>query len=750
MKILFLCTAHNSLSQRLYLALSPAHDVTVEYALSDDVMISAVALARPDIIVCPFLTTLVPQQIYDNYLTLIVHPGPPRDAGPSAIDWVIMGDDGTTDDPTHLLKALDTGPCNPGRSHWGVTVLQAIEHFDAGPVWAFEQFPINIDDIGLTKSELYRGQVTQAAVKATMAAISRVHQAAVPDRVNARRPSLFDIGLKINTLVISPRLSARGEYERLSVSESLPFQGGRTHERPLLKAADREFDLSRHTARQVSRRIRCADSQPGVLSKVFGGSLYIYGGAIEEDITTLPQHPVTVGAATILAARNGAVCVATCDGKGVWINHTRRPRSKTDRALWPKVPATSGLVELGMLSAAAVQQLDSPLATNWCRNKTQTFQEVWIDFTISEHGDKIAQVHFDFYNGAMSTMQCIQLIEAMDYILAQTTAEEPIRAVILMGGTYFSNGIALNVIEAAGDSSAESWLNINRINDIIYYLLHEFPVRKILTFASIRGNAAAGGVALAAACDFVMAGSEVVLNPAYRAVGLSGSEFHTLSYTGRCGKPTATQILREMLPMSPLKARAIGLVDFVYPGTGKKLEEHIIAHVGMMASNPYLRGGFWKANVDLSPASLARARALELGEMCKDFWSQRASRYHSRRFDFVRKIKAQQTPLRFAKHRRMPGRHDEEELDSFDDVAHFEKVARQAMEDDNERVQSRKMSRHESVALVAPSDVVRVAFPAAGSPRVPKEMLFSCYYQPVEVPLTPPMSPMEERSSILG
>jgi len=77
MKILFFCTAHNSLSQRLYLALSASHNVTIELAISEEAMISAVALARPELIICPFLTTFVPKQIYETYLTLIIHPGPP-------------------------------------------------------------------------------------------------------------------------------------------------------------------------------------------------------------------------------------------------------------------------------------------------------------------------------------------------------------------------------------------------------------------------------------------------------------------------------------------------------------------------------------------------------------------------------------------------------------------------------------------------------------------------------------------------
>ncbi len=77
MRILFLCTAHNSLSQRLHSVLSLYHYVTVEYALSEQLMIEAAELANPDLIICPFLTTRVPRDVYSKYLTLIVHPGPP-------------------------------------------------------------------------------------------------------------------------------------------------------------------------------------------------------------------------------------------------------------------------------------------------------------------------------------------------------------------------------------------------------------------------------------------------------------------------------------------------------------------------------------------------------------------------------------------------------------------------------------------------------------------------------------------------
>lgn len=230
---------------------------------------------------------------------------------------------------------------------------------------------------------------------------------------------------------------------------------------------------------------------------------------------------------------------------------------------------------------------------------------------------RTAYVYFDFYNGAMATDQCSHLIEAFDHVLSQSTSSSPVQAVVLMGGAYFSNGIALNVIEAAVDPAMESWLNINRIDDVVQYLLQDFPSRNILTIAAIRGNAAAGGVALAAACDIVIAGHKVVLNPAYRALGLYGSEYHTISYRGRCGQTNANKILRSMTPISPLQAQQIGLVDYVFPGTGAALDDYIRTHIAFLLKPGIITQGVWKRNINLSSATLARARAHELGKLNK-------------------------------------------------------------------------------------------------------------------------------------
>ncbi|THZ91114.1 ClpP/crotonase [Aureobasidium pullulans] len=294
----------------------------------------------------------------------------------------------------------------------------------------------------------------------------------------------------------------------------------------------------------------------------------------------------------------------------------------------------------------------------------------------------------------------------------------PLSAMVLLGGSYFSNGIHLNVIEAAPDSAYESWANINAMNDVVLLVLQDFAAKNIMTVAALRGNAAAGGVALAAAADLVIAGENVVMNPAYRTLGLFGSEYHTVSYYGRVGYDVGRHLLRDMLPVSAQQARDIGLVDIVLPGYGDALDTAIHTHVSNLISSNQ-KPGQWKSKLDLSPTALAFARMQELGEMAKDFWSARSLRYHSRRRDFVRKIKASKTPLRFAVHRRKVGEYDEEETDSFDMIETFAMLLRKGQE----------VALQESIEALK-AQARRASTPGTGSEMEKRklELMFECYY----------------------
>ena len=105
MRVLFLVSAHNSLSQSASIALTElGHDVSVAVVDSPDDMRMAVANDRPELIVGPFLKKFIPESIWSNHSCLIVHPGPMGDRGPSSLDWAI----------------------SEGATEWGVTVLEAV------------------------------------------------------------------------------------------------------------------------------------------------------------------------------------------------------------------------------------------------------------------------------------------------------------------------------------------------------------------------------------------------------------------------------------------------------------------------------------------------------------------------------------------------------------------------------------------------------------------------------------------------
>ena len=81
-KILLMVSALNGLSQRVLCAIERAgHDTAVHIAESGADMRDAVLSRQPDLILCPFLKAKVPQDVWQRWLTIIIHPGPVGDRG---------------------------------------------------------------------------------------------------------------------------------------------------------------------------------------------------------------------------------------------------------------------------------------------------------------------------------------------------------------------------------------------------------------------------------------------------------------------------------------------------------------------------------------------------------------------------------------------------------------------------------------------------------------------------------------------
>lgn len=148
MRVLFYCYRFNSLSQRLYCELTErGHEVSVELDVHPELMIEAAELYRPDLIIAPFLRRKIPSEVWRRYRTLVIHPGPPGDRGPSALDWAILRNE----------------------RRWGVALIEATEEYDAGDVWAWREFPMRF----ARKSSLYRNEVTERAVECVLEAMGK-------------------------------------------------------------------------------------------------------------------------------------------------------------------------------------------------------------------------------------------------------------------------------------------------------------------------------------------------------------------------------------------------------------------------------------------------------------------------------------------------------------------------------------------------------------------------------------------------
>jgi putative two-component system hydrogenase maturation factor HypX/HoxX len=468
---------------------------------------------------------------------------------------------------------------------WGVTALQAAAEMDAGAIWATSNFKVR----PVAKSGTYAIEVTEAAVDVVLQTIERFQSAGfVPESLDYSKPDV---------------------YGRL---------------RPLMKQSDRRIDWLTDTTAAIIDKINAADGCPGVLDVIGGEEFYLYGACYEDRLRGTPGQ--------LLAQCHGAVCRASVDG-ALWISLLKSKDGNGSAAHF-KLPAAAVLGERAKSLPETVAQLYA--------DGERTFREIWYE----EH-NAVGYLHFDFYNGAMSTGQCLRLRDAF-----LEACDRPTKAIVLMGGrSCWSNGVHLNVIEAAPDPAEESWHNINAIDDLIHAIL---VTTSKITVAAVHGNAGAGGVPLALACDKVYVRTGAVFNPHYKSMGLYGSEYWTYSLTKRVGKAKAVEITDGCKAMGMQEAERIGLIDAKIHGRFERFDGQIkniaesLAHGGnfqqMLQRKQLCR------NRDEFIKPLASYRKAELQRMWENFFAPE-SIYHSARKQFVFKKAATETPLRLARHR---------------------------------------------------------------------------------------------------
>lgn len=251
MKVLVLSSAFSGLTQRVLRELALLGHLVEQHCDPDEaVLLRQIERFSPDLIICPFLTWRIPEQVWRQHRCLVVHPGIEGDRGPSSLDWAISSE----------------------RDKWGVTLLQAAAEMDAGDIWGVRSFTMRPG----SKLSTYKREVSTAAVELIKQALHDVE-----DRS------------------FSPW---RLDYSNSEVEGQLL---------PAMRQADRRINWQTDNTRKVIAKINAADTSPGVAHEIRGENretfvIYLYGAVAEPTLRGQPGELISV--------HDGAACYATLDG----------------------------------------------------------------------------------------------------------------------------------------------------------------------------------------------------------------------------------------------------------------------------------------------------------------------------------------------------------------------------------------------------------------------------------------------------
>lgn len=624
MLILLISSAYNSLTQRTHMLLQRlGHRVAVELTASLPAAQREKQLTRqyrhwqPELTLCPFLTTAIPREIYDEQRTFICHPGPLGDRGPSALDRCLL----------------------TRRRIFGTTLLLAEAEMDAGAAYSSVNYRVPQSDAArsVTKSSLYRREAADAALLGVQELLQKWQW--------QRHQGLHLVPHVWSAGSANGNESANGDAPldvSVGVSVSVPEDGLAPLPAllPALTQKECAIDWAR-PAHEIARIVRARDTLPGVLDATLleingyaNTPVFLYG-AHEERRTTgiqlgdaLHANRERRRAGTLLGQRHGAVLVLCGQNTALWITHMKLQRTKQQLACTQDAP-TYKLPAARVLPAALRSALKPLDALPGSSSQWWDWHEIQLRYPVPGDGG-VCCVHFDFYNGAMGTDQCRRLRE----VLARLRADARVRVVILMGGAdCFSNGVHLNLIEAAADPAQESWDNINAIDDVCLEVLRLRADKQVISY--VRGGAGAGGVFLALAAARVYADAAAVLNPHYGLMNLFGSEYWTYSLPRRVGAQRAAQMMSECLPLDAAQALAAGLLDGVVSAHEARDAEALVRR---LLSKP---APVWDCALEALEPEWAAHRARELAVMRQNFADPN---YHAARRNFVHKVTPPVTP----------------------------------------------------------------------------------------------------------
>ncbi|MFI3246482.1 MAG: enoyl-CoA hydratase-related protein [Ferrimonas sp.] len=365
------------------------------------------------------------------------------------------------------------------------------------------------------------------------------------------------------------------------------------------------IDWQQEPSLRIIQRINRADPRQGQLATVAGVSLHLFDAKPEYKL----RHPQ---AGQLLAQRHGAVCISTQDG-ALWLRIARASRT-IDQQFF-NLPTA--------LVLADKMRRVAPLLTP---EPAELSDVNMVDLRF-EQRDEIGYLYFDFAGGMMDADQAHRLLAAYHH-----ACEQPVKVIVLMGGPkHWCHGFDLHRIEASNDPATESWRAANAFNDVVEAIL---TTEDKITVAALTGNASAGGLMLALACDYAVAREGILLNPHFNHLGLSGSAYWTYSLPKRVGTTMAKQLTESGLPINAPQALQLQLLDqcFANAHFTEQLQQYCLAirHNNLMAQ---LHNKWRNRRKEEELKPLAKYRAEELVKMRREFASD--SPYHALRHAMV-------------------------------------------------------------------------------------------------------------------
>lgn len=190
----------------------------------------------------------------------------------------------------------------------------------------------------------------------------------------------------------------------------------------------------------------------------------------------------------------------------------------------------------------------------------------------------------------------VALAEGLDGALITIARDTAVKAVILKGaGRAFMAGGDLKDFHEAGKNAPEA---VERLIVPFHKIIRAIRGLRAPVIAAVHGAVAGGGLALALACDFVIAASDAVFTPAYLRIGTNPDGGTTWSVTRLLGERRALEWLMLGDPMTADRAADLGLINKVVARDALETEARALAAriaAGPAEAQASLKRLIWRA-----------------------------------------------------------------------------------------------------------------------------------------------------------